>query len=132
MCRLAALDQFAPRPSHTGLTIRQTIEQLKMLQELQDFANNSGGDPFQRRQISSLITTLQQHLMTQYSPNNPGSPTSPPPYHRSKTDGFLERAALYHREMAQISSANLKWTGILPPKRNYRDQIYSTKVFLGG
>ncbi|KAH0509021.1 Cytoplasmic polyadenylation element-binding protein 1, partial [Microtus ochrogaster] len=43
----------------------------------------------------------------------------------------IERKARLHRQAAAVNEATCTWSGQLPP-RNYKDPIYSCKVFLGG
>ncbi|XP_007906278.1 cytoplasmic polyadenylation element-binding protein 1a isoform X2 [Callorhinchus milii] len=50
----------------------------------------------------------------------------------SAEDPFsIEREARLHRQAAAMSEAMFTWSGQLPP-RNYKNPIYSCKVFLGG
>uniref|UniRef100_A0A674BSL9 Cytoplasmic polyadenylation element binding protein 1a n=1 Tax=Salmo trutta TaxID=8032 RepID=A0A674BSL9_SALTR len=43
----------------------------------------------------------------------------------------IEREARLHRQAAAVNDATFTWSGQLPP-RNYKNQVYSCKVFLGG
>ncbi|XP_005381537.1 PREDICTED: cytoplasmic polyadenylation element-binding protein 1 isoform X2 [Chinchilla lanigera] len=43
----------------------------------------------------------------------------------------IEREARLHRQAAAVNEATCTWSGQLPP-RNYKNPIYSCKVFLGG
>uniref|UniRef100_A0A8I3WAL7 Cytoplasmic polyadenylation element-binding protein 1 n=1 Tax=Callithrix jacchus TaxID=9483 RepID=A0A8I3WAL7_CALJA len=43
----------------------------------------------------------------------------------------IEREARLHRQAAAVNVATCTWSGQLPP-RNYKNPIYSCKVFLGG
>ncbi|XP_066052585.1 cytoplasmic polyadenylation element-binding protein 1 isoform X3 [Chamaea fasciata] len=50
----------------------------------------------------------------------------------SPEDPFsIEREARLHRQAAAVNEATCTWSGQLPP-RNYKNPIYSCKVFLGG
>ncbi|NXG45144.1 CPEB1 protein, partial [Psilopogon haemacephalus] len=50
----------------------------------------------------------------------------------SPEDPFsIEREARLHRQAAAVSEATCTWSGQLPP-RNYKNPVYSCKVFLGG
>ncbi|KAM4039560.1 cytoplasmic polyadenylation element-binding protein 1 isoform 2-T2 [Anomaloglossus baeobatrachus] len=43
----------------------------------------------------------------------------------------IEREARLHRQAAAVNEATCTWSGQLPP-RNYKNPVYSCKVFLGG
>ncbi|XP_023694020.1 cytoplasmic polyadenylation element-binding protein 1 isoform X2 [Paramormyrops kingsleyae] len=43
----------------------------------------------------------------------------------------IEREARLHRQAAAVNEATFTWSGQLPP-RNYKNPLYSCKVFLGG
>uniref|UniRef100_A0A3P9APR6 RRM domain-containing protein n=1 Tax=Esox lucius TaxID=8010 RepID=A0A3P9APR6_ESOLU len=43
----------------------------------------------------------------------------------------IEREARLHRQAAAVNDATFTWSGQLPP-RNYKNPVYSCKVFLGG
>ncbi|XP_051776755.1 cytoplasmic polyadenylation element-binding protein 1a isoform X1 [Erpetoichthys calabaricus] len=43
----------------------------------------------------------------------------------------IEREAKLHRQAAAVNEATFTWSGQLPP-RNYKNPLYSCKVFLGG
>ncbi|XP_065497666.1 cytoplasmic polyadenylation element-binding protein 1 isoform X2 [Caloenas nicobarica] len=50
----------------------------------------------------------------------------------SPEDPFsIEREARLHRQAAAVNEATCTWSGQLPP-RNYKNPVYSCKVFLGG
>ncbi|KAK1157935.1 cytoplasmic polyadenylation element-binding protein 1-like isoform X1 [Acipenser oxyrinchus oxyrinchus] len=50
----------------------------------------------------------------------------------SQDDPFsIEREARLHRQAAAVNEATFTWSGQLPP-RNYKNPLYSCKVFLGG
>ncbi|XP_066491133.1 cytoplasmic polyadenylation element-binding protein 1 isoform X3 [Tiliqua scincoides] len=50
----------------------------------------------------------------------------------SPEDPFsIEREARLHKQAAAVNEATCTWSGQLPP-RNYKNPIYSCKVFLGG
>ncbi|XP_075713964.1 cytoplasmic polyadenylation element-binding protein 1 isoform X3 [Rhinoderma darwinii] len=50
----------------------------------------------------------------------------------SADDPFsIEREARLHRQAAAVNEATCTWSGQLPP-RNYKNPVYSCKVFLGG
>ncbi|KAE8617416.1 hypothetical protein XENTR_v10009066 [Xenopus tropicalis] len=50
----------------------------------------------------------------------------------SAEDPFsIEREARLHRQAAAVNEATCTWSGQLPP-RNYKNPVYSCKVFLGG
>uniref|UniRef100_A0A8D0EBU1 Cytoplasmic polyadenylation element binding protein 1 n=2 Tax=Salvator merianae TaxID=96440 RepID=A0A8D0EBU1_SALMN len=50
----------------------------------------------------------------------------------SPDDPFsIEREARLHKQAAAVNEATCTWSGQLPP-RNYKNPIYSCKVFLGG
>ncbi|XP_053933791.1 cytoplasmic polyadenylation element-binding protein 1 isoform X4 [Cuculus canorus] len=50
----------------------------------------------------------------------------------SPEDPFsIEREARLHRQAAAVNEATYTWSGQLPP-RNYKNPVYSCKVFLGG
>ncbi|XP_028812541.1 cytoplasmic polyadenylation element-binding protein 1 isoform X1 [Denticeps clupeoides] len=50
----------------------------------------------------------------------------------SPDDPFsIEREARLHRQAAAVNEATFTWSGQLPP-RNYKNPLYSCKVFLGG
>ncbi|KAL0967897.1 hypothetical protein UPYG_G00259380 [Umbra pygmaea] len=44
---------------------------------------------------------------------------------------IIEREARLHRQAAAVNDATFTWSGQLPP-RNYKNPVYSCKVFLGG
>ncbi|XP_048376428.1 cytoplasmic polyadenylation element-binding protein 1-like isoform X4 [Stegostoma tigrinum] len=96
-----------------------------------------GRDPLKRIGMSPRLDQEQASVT---------NPVSPNPFKRwsansgwanwdlleSPEDPFsIEKEARLHRQAAAMSEATFTWRGQLPP-RNYKNPIYSCKVFLGG
>ncbi|CAG7721653.1 unnamed protein product [Allacma fusca] len=118
---LASLAHLGLQSKSANLNVKQTIQALNFLQDLQEGSNNSSWENGRSSENSSLTAVLRQHLITHLLQQTPPSPTN---------DNLL-RSVRMHRENAGMTEARCTWSGQLPP-RNHKNPIYSCKVFLGG
>ncbi|XP_066557812.1 cytoplasmic polyadenylation element-binding protein 1a isoform X2 [Amia ocellicauda] len=82
---------------------------------------------------SSLATPPSNTTPTSLSKRWPGASVWPSwDLLETQDDPFsIEREARLHRQAAAVNEATFTWSGQLPP-RNYKNPLYSCKVFLGG
>uniref|UniRef100_UPI00398F468D cytoplasmic polyadenylation element-binding protein 1a isoform X2 n=1 Tax=Pristiophorus japonicus TaxID=55135 RepID=UPI00398F468D len=96
-----------------------------------------GRDPMKRIGMSPRLDQDQASMTNPISPNpfkrwSANSGWANWDLLESPEDPFsIEKEARLHRQAAAMSEATFTWRGQLPP-RNYKNPIYSCKVFLGG
>ncbi|XP_062998409.1 cytoplasmic polyadenylation element-binding protein 1 [Elgaria multicarinata webbii] len=94
-----------------------------------DSLNGAGSHLDQDQVTSAAVTSTPASMPKQW----PGASTWPSwNLPDSPEDPFsIEREARLHKQAAAVNEATCTWSGQLPP-RNYKNPVYSCKVFLGG
>uniref|UniRef100_H9GU44 RRM domain-containing protein n=1 Tax=Anolis carolinensis TaxID=28377 RepID=H9GU44_ANOCA len=96
-----------------------------------DSLNGAGSHLDQDQATLAAVTSTPTAIPKQW----PGASTWPSwnlPDPSSPEDPFsIEREAKLHKQAAAMNEATCTWSGQLPP-RNYKNPVYSCKVFLGG
>ncbi|XP_072838350.1 cytoplasmic polyadenylation element-binding protein 1 isoform X1 [Pogona vitticeps] len=94
-----------------------------------DSLNGAGSHLDQDQATLAAVTSTPTSIPKQW----PGASTWPSwNLPDSPEDPFsIEREARLHKQAAAVNEATCTWSGQLPP-RNYKNPVYSCKVFLGG
>ncbi|XP_061451439.1 cytoplasmic polyadenylation element-binding protein 1 isoform X3 [Rhineura floridana] len=113
----------------SSLRISPPLPFLPMGGITRDSLNGAGSHLDQDQATLAAVTSTPTSMPKQWPGASTWSSWSLPD---SSEDPFsIEREARLHKQAAAVNEATRIWSGQLPP-RNYKNPIYSCKVFLGG
>ncbi|XP_053128725.1 cytoplasmic polyadenylation element-binding protein 1 isoform X2 [Hemicordylus capensis] len=113
----------------SSLRISPPLPYLPISGITRDSLNGAGSHLDQDQATLAAVTSTPASMPKQW----PGASAWPSwSLPDSPEDPFsIEREARLHKQAAAVNEATCTWSGQLPP-RNYKNPIYSCKVFLGG